>query len=53
MFSLHTRMKTKSIPALFVLGSLILGLAGCTSAPKLQFDFDKQADFTKAATKRE
>ncbi|MBE2212449.1 MAG: DUF4136 domain-containing protein [Opitutaceae bacterium] len=43
-------MKTKSIPALFVLGSLILGLAGCTSAPKLQFDFDKQADFTKAKT---
>jgi hypothetical protein len=43
-------MKIKSITALIGLGSLILGLAGCTSTPKLQFDFDKQADFTKAKT---
>jgi hypothetical protein len=32
------------------LGSLVLGLAGCTTAPKLSTEFDKDYDFTKAKT---
>jgi hypothetical protein len=43
-------MKLTSTPALIALGSLILGLGGCTTAPKLNTEYDKETDFTKAKT---
>jgi hypothetical protein len=43
-------MKLTSVSSLIAFGSLILGLTGCTSTPKLEVEFDKETDFTKAKT---
>jgi len=41
-------MKIKLVPALIAFGALVM--AGCTSAPKLSLDYNKNVDFTKAKT---
>jgi len=43
-------MKSTSLTAWITAGFVALAVIGCTTAPKLNVDFDKNTDFTKAKT---